>query len=58
MNSFVRTKEDGRCKVIAVNVIDKSVRVETREEGIKSYNVEDLISIEEFDKKKKETQAE
>jgi len=51
LNSFVRTK-DGKGKVVAVNVIDKSVRIQTEEDGIKSYNVEDLTKIFEYDKKK------
>lgn len=51
INSTVITP-DGKARVIAVNVIDKSVRVQTEEEGIKSYNVEDLKKIYEYDKKK------
>ncbi len=50
INSFVKT-EVGKAKVIAVNVIDKSVRVQTQEDGIKSYKVEELIKIFEYDKK-------
>lgn len=52
INSTVITP-DGKAKVIAVNVIDKSVRVLTEEDGIKSYNVEDLKKIYEYDKKAK-----
>ena len=48
INSWVTTKE-GRAKVIAVNIIDKSVRVQTEEEGIKSFNVEDLVKIDYYD---------
>ena len=33
---FNQTTE-GRAKVIAVNIIDKSVRLQTEEDGIKSY---------------------
>ena len=51
MHSFVDTTE-GKGKVIAVNIIDKSVRVLTQENGVKSFNVEDLLKIEEYDKKK------
>lgn len=51
INSIVIT-EDGKAKVIAVNVIDKSVRVLTEGDGIKSYNVEDLKKIYDYDKKK------
>lgn len=50
-HTFVTTPE-GRGKVIAVNIIDKSVRVQTKEDGIKSYKVEELTEIEEYDKKK------
>ena len=53
MNSMVMTKE-GKAKVIGVNIIDKSVRVETKENGIQSINVEDLVRIFEYDKKEKE----
>ncbi len=52
IHSFVTTTNEGRGKVIAVNIIDRSVRVQTKEDGIKSYNVEDLKEIEEFDIKK------
>jgi len=51
MHSIVETTE-GFGKVISVNIIDKSVRVLTQENGIKSFNVEDLLKIEEYDKKK------
>lgn len=51
INSIVTTKEDGRAKVIAVNIIDKSVRCETREAGIKTYKVEELIKIDYYDVK-------
>ena len=57
INSWVTTKE-GRAKVIAVNIIDKSVRVMTEEEGIKSYNVEDLLKIDYYDIKEKPSQSE
>ena len=40
INSHVATSM-GRAKVIAVNIIDKSVRVITEEDGIQSFNVED-----------------
>jgi len=49
--SFVKT-EQGRGRVVSVNIINKSVRVQTPEDGIKSYNVEELLEIEEYDKKK------
>lgn len=50
LNSFVMT-ELGKGKVIAVNVIDKSVRVLTQEDGVKPFNLEELIEIFEYDKK-------
>jgi len=50
INSWVTTKE-GRAKVIAVNIIDKSVRVETENEGIKMFHVEDLVKIDFYDNK-------
>ena len=49
INSWVTTPE-GRAKVIAVNIIDKSVRVQTEDEGIKAFNVEDLLKIDYYDK--------
>ena len=49
INSWVTTT-DGRAKVIAINIIDKSVRVKTEADGIKSFNVEDLLNIEIYDK--------
>ncbi len=51
INSMVLT-EFGKAKVIAVNVIDKSVRVDTKEEGIKSLKVSELQKIFDYDKKK------
>lgn len=50
LNSTVITP-DGKARVIAVNVIDKSVRVQTEEEGVKAYKVEELKKIFEYDKK-------
>ena len=50
INSQVLTKE-GKARVIAVNVIDKSVRVDTQEDGIKSMKVEELVKIYDYDKK-------
>lgn len=49
INSWVTTTE-GRAKVIAVNIIDKSVRVQTEADGIKSFNVEELLKIDYYDK--------
>ncbi len=53
INSYVTTKE-GRAKVIAVNIIDKSVRVLTEEDGIRSIKVEELIKIDYYDTKEKQ----
>ena len=50
-HSYVKT-EQGRGKVVSVNIIDKSVRVQTAEDGIKSFKVEELLEIEEYDVKK------
>ena len=50
INSTVIT-EFGKAKVLAVNVIDKSVRVFTEEDGVKSLKVEELTKIYEYDKK-------
>lgn len=58
INSMVTTKEDGRAKVIAVNIIDKSVRVETKESGIMTFNVEDLVKIDYYDVKKQPNKSE
>ena len=44
INSTVIT-EFGKAKVLAVNVIDKSVRVITEEDGVKSLKVEELKKI-------------
>jgi len=57
MGSFVKT-EFGRAKVIGVNIIDKSVRVYTNEDGVKSLNVEELLEIEVYDKKAPSKEAE
>ncbi len=57
LHSIVETTE-GFGKVISVNIIDKSVRVLTQENGIISFNVEDLLKIEEYDKKKAPVAAE
>jgi cell fate regulator YaaT (PSP1 superfamily) len=50
MNSTVMT-EFGKAKVLSVNVIDKSVRCLTQEDGVKILKVEELTKIFEFDKK-------
>lgn len=55
INSIVTTKENGRAKVIAVNIIDKSVRVVTNEDGILTFKVEELEKIDYYDVKQKPT---
>ncbi len=57
MGSFVKT-EFGRAKVIGVNIINKSVRVYTNEDGVKSLGVEELLEIEVYDKKAPSKEAE
>ena len=57
MNSHVTTP-DGRAKVIAVNIIDRSVRVLTEERGVQSYKVDELIKIDYYDIKKKPNKSE
>ncbi len=57
LHSFVKTP-DGRSKVIGVNIIDKSVRVQTPEEGIKTFKTEELLEIETYDKKPLESTGE
>ena len=57
MGSFVKT-EFGRAKVIGINIINKSVRVYTNEDGVKSLNVEELLEIEIYDKKAPAKEAE
>lgn len=52
INSWVTTA-DGRAKVIGVNIIDKSVRVQTEEDGIRSFKVSDLKKIDYYDIKQK-----
>ncbi len=49
VGSFVTTKGNERCKVIAINIIDKSIRVQTQEEGIKSFHINELKKIEQYD---------
>ena len=51
IGSHVTTKTDGRARVIGINIIDKSVRVLTEGEGVKSFKVDDLTNIEQYDKK-------
>ena len=50
-HTYVKT-ELGRGKVVAVNIIDKSVRVQTPEDGVKSFFVDELLEIEQYDIKK------
>lgn len=55
VGSHVKTKDNERCKVIGVNIIEKTVRVVTEEEGVKTFHVDDLKHIEQYDKPKKKT---
>ena len=48
--SYVKT-EEGRGHVLSVNIISKTCRVSTQEEGIRTYHVDELLEIEEYDKK-------
>jgi len=48
--SYVKT-EEGRGRVLSVNIISKTCRVSTQEEGIRTYHVDELLEIEEYDKK-------
>lgn len=48
IHSFVKT-EEGRGKVVAVNIINKSVRVLTQSDGVKSFELDELLEIEEYD---------
>ncbi len=57
MGSFVKT-EYGRAKVIGVNIINKSVRVVTNEDGVKSLGIKELLEIEVYDKKAPSKEAE
>lgn len=57
IGSHVKT-EYGRSKVIGINIIDKSVRVVTPEDGVQSMGVEELLEIEVYDKKAPSKEAE
>lgn len=57
INSTVLTT-DGKARVLAVNIINKTVRVETKEEGVKTFKVSELKKIFDYDRKKKQPQAE
>jgi cell fate regulator YaaT (PSP1 superfamily) len=54
VGSFVTTKEHGRSRVLSLNIIDKKVRVLTEQDGVKTFPVEELTKIEEYDKKPKQ----
>lgn len=58
IGSYVKTKEDGRVKVIGLNIIDKTVRYLTESDGVKSCNVEELVEIEQYDKKPRQSDGE
>lgn len=48
--SFIKTKL-GRARVLAVNIIAKTVRANTQEDGVVTFTLDEIIEIEEFDKK-------
>ena len=48
--SYIKT-ELGRARVLAVNIIAKTVRADTKEEGIKTFKLEEILYIEDYDKK-------
>lgn len=50
VGTYVKTV-DGRGRVISANIINQSVRIQTPEEGIRSYQIDDLVDIEEYDLK-------
>ncbi|MGS0973666.1 MAG: PSP1 domain-containing protein [Candidatus Izemoplasmataceae bacterium] len=50
IGTYVKTV-DGRGRVISANIINQSVRIQTPEEGIRSYQISDLVDIEEYDLK-------
>jgi len=58
INSMVTSKEYGRARVIAVNIIEKTVRLETKEDGIITVKVEELTHIDYYDKVAKAPQGE
>lgn len=58
IGSYVKTKDDGRVKVIGLNIIDKTVRYLTEGEGVKSCDVDDLVEIEQYDKKPRQSDGE
>jgi cell fate regulator YaaT (PSP1 superfamily) len=49
--SFIVTKEYGRARVLAVNIINLSVRADTKEDGVMTFELDDIKLIEEYDKK-------
>jgi len=55
--SFITT-EDGKAKVISVNIISKIVKATTQENGIKYYNLDEIIDIETLDIKKSSLEEE
>ena len=54
--SKVKT-EEGICKVIAINIIDQSVKVLCKEDSIRHYQVDELIEIYEFDSNGKSNES-
>lgn len=50
VGTYVKTV-DGRGRVISANIINQTVRIQTPEEGIRSYQISDLTDVEEYDLK-------
>lgn len=50
IGSSVKTKL-GYAKVLSVNIISKTCRIQTQEDGIMTVHVDDLLHIETYDKK-------
>lgn len=55
--SFIHT-DFGRAKVLSVNIISKTVRAETKEEGVKTFELDEIKKIETYDKKAKSESSE
>jgi len=57
VGSIIKTQE-GNAKVISVNIISKIVKAITQEDGIKYYNLDEIIEIEKYDIKQPSTNEE
>ncbi len=49
LGSFVITKNDGKAKVLSINIITKTLRVETETEGIINLDLSDVTKIYHYD---------